>query len=203
MQVQSQVAAGASNASTTPGTLLNLRGGQLGDLIVTELQARYYEQTYRKNKFSWANPAAVTPAATLAGTAPTTCLYNPPGSTVNLVLTKASVVFAAAPAGACVLALVAGYNAAIPTGITNGTPVNNFLGGAVGQGKVATAITLGTSPAPVLPLVAIEAASSITPNPGFIDVGGSIVIPPGGYVAINSTSASSIYGAFEWDEVPV
>lgn len=203
MQVQTTVAAGEASTSTGPNTPVNLRGGQLGDLIVSELAPRYYEATYRKRKFSWANPAAVTPAATLAGTAPTTCLYNPPGSTVNLVLTKASAIFAAAPAGAAALALVAGFNAAAPTGITNGTAVNGFLGQAVGQGKVATAITLGTAPAAVLPLLAVEAASSITPAPAFVDIGGSIVIPPGGYVAINSTAACSIFGGFEWDEIPV
>ncbi len=203
MQVQTQVAAGASNASTTPGTLVNLRGGQLGDLVVSELNGRYYEQTYRKNKFSWANPSAVTPAATLAGTAPTTALYNPPGSTVNLVLIKVSAVFAAAPGVAVAIGLVAGFNAAIPTGITNGAPVNNFIGGAVGQGKTATVITLGTAPAQILPLLAVDAVGAISPPSVFVDVGGSIVIPPGGYVAINATAACSIMGGFEWDEVPV
>ena len=203
MQVQAQVAAGATNFSSAAGTLTNLRGGQLGDLIVTELQARYYEQTYRKNKFSWSNVAAVTPAATFASTAPTSCIYNPPGSTVNLVLTKVGVAFAAAPAGAVVLALVAGFNAAVPTGITNGVVINNFLGGAPGQGKSASAITLGTAPTPIMPLVGVEAAASITPPAIFVDIGGSIVIPPGGYVAINANAAASIIASFEYDEVPV
>ena len=203
MQTQIQVANGASNASAAPGTLLNARGGQLGDTIVSELQGRYYEQTYRKNKFSWANPAAVTPAATFAGTAPTSCIYNPPGSTVNLVLTKVSAVFAAAPAGAVVVGLAVGFNAAAPTGITNGSPVNNFLGQAAGQGKSATAITLGTAPALTIPLLAVDAASAITPAGAVVDIAGSIVIPPGGYAALNSNAACSIVGGFEWDEVPV
>lgn len=203
MQIQGVVAAGANAQSAGPGTILNLRQGQLGDVIVSELQARYYEQTYRKNKFSWANPAAVTPSATFAGTAPTSTLYNLPGASVNLVLTKVSALFAAAPAGAVVVGLVAGFNGAAPTGITAGTPISNFLGGAVGQGKVATAITLGTAPALILPILAVEAASSITPAGGFIDVGGSIIIPPGGYVAVSANAAASIFAGFEWDEVPV
>ena len=203
MQVQSTVAAGASNASQAPGTIAQLRGGQLGDTIVSELQGRYYEQTYRKNKFSWSNTAAVAPSATFAGTAPTTVLYNPPGSTVNLSLIKVAAVFAAAPAGAVVVGLVAGFNAAVPTGITAGAPLSNFVGGAAGQGKTASAITLGTAPALVLPLLAVEAASSITPAPAFVDVAGSIVIPPGGYVAISANAAASIIGSFEWDEVPL
>lgn len=203
MQIQGTVAAGASNASQAPGTVAQMRQGQLGDIMVSELQGRYYEQTYRKNKFSWSNTAAVTPAATFAGTAPTTCLFNPPGSTVNLVLTKVAAVFAAAPAGAVVLGLVAGFNAAAPTGVTAGAPQSNFVGGAAGQGKTASAVTVGTAPALVLPLLAVEAASSITPPAAFVDIGGSIVIPPGGYVAINSNAAASIIGSFEWDEVPV
>ena len=203
MQIQGTVAAGASSASQTLGTIVQVRSGQLGDVIVSELQGRYYEQTYRGNKFSWANPAAVTPPATVASTAPTSCVYNPPGSKVNLVLTKVAAVFAAAPAGAVVVGLVTGFNAAVPTGVTNGTPVSNFVGNPAGNGKTATVATLGTAPALVLPLLAVEAASSITPAPAYVELAGSIVIPPGGYAAINSNAACSIIGAFEWDEVPV
>ena len=55
MLTQNQVGPVATTASIAPGTLTPGRAGNLGDLIVSELHGRYYEQTYRRNVFVAAN----------------------------------------------------------------------------------------------------------------------------------------------------
>ena len=61
MLIQGQVGP-SSTQSSSPGTNPAVRQGQLGDVIVTELHGRYYEQAYRGNLFtlSVSTAAAIT-----------------------------------------------------------------------------------------------------------------------------------------------
>ena len=71
------------------GSLATLRGGKTGELIVSELQGRYYENSYRNNIFYAVNSAAQ--ALSLASTTTYTGLTvaNPTASGKNLVLLEA------------------------------------------------------------------------------------------------------------------
>ena len=51
MLIQGQVGP-ASPQSVQPGTPTAVRQGQLGDVVVSELHGRYYEQAYRQNIFT-------------------------------------------------------------------------------------------------------------------------------------------------------
>ena len=52
MILQSVVGPPVSGGGFAPGIQANLRSGQLGDTIVSELHPKYYEATYRGNVFS-------------------------------------------------------------------------------------------------------------------------------------------------------
>ena len=210
MLVQNTVAAGESAASATPATPINGRAGQLGDLIVQELHGRYYETTYRKHMFSGASQVAATTTVGLATTYTGLCLYNPIGSNVNLVVNKVGYAFIVAFPAAAAIGLMAGYNAATAvSGVTAGTVVSEFLGQPVGQGLVATAITMPTAPT-LRMLLGSGLTGAITTEEAVsgetIDLEGSIVIPPGGYLAFYTSTVSGtsgFFGSFQWEEVPV
>ena len=53
MLIQGQVGP-STPQSVAPGTPVAVRQGQLGDVVVSELHGRYYEQAYRKNLFAGA-----------------------------------------------------------------------------------------------------------------------------------------------------
>lgn len=140
MLIQGQVGP-TSTQSVQPGTTPPIRQGQLGDVIVSELHGRFYEQAYRGNFFrsgtssGSASPAVVAGASshgtstglsatlsTAAGATPMLGLWNPITSSVNLVLTQAQLsvfnntVTTPAPFGALVWAVSYG-NGAITTGL--------------------------------------------------------------------------------------
>src|ERR1019366_1826210 len=75
--------------------------GETSDLLVTELQARYYEQNYRGLTFFTSLAAAAPTAyAGAGGGTPLLAIYNPIASGVNLVLKSAMVSLVAAASGA-------------------------------------------------------------------------------------------------------
>jgi hypothetical protein len=104
-----------------------------------------------------------------------------------------------------------GYNSSTNvTHTTPGTPRSNFFGvGAVGQGLVDTACTFPTAPI-VTHVFASGLTGAITTQEAvsgeLTDLEGSIVIPPGGYAAIYTTTVSGtsgFFGSFQWEEIPV
>ena len=230
MQLQNQVAAGVGPSSASPGTLLNSRSGQLGDLIASELQGRFYEQTYRGNKFAAGLAAltAITNATFTVATLGATCtpilgVWNPGTSTANLVLTQATLAatitaLAATGGGPYVWAGSTGNNAltlgSAPisrktmaaagsqaknmcgvalTGLTNNLVA--LFGSALGGGSASNASFAAT------------AASMQTTLQGFVEnFDGSLIVPPGGVLALLATTtpvAHSAVGSLVWDEVPV
>ena len=203
---QVQIAAGASNASMPIGTTAVARGGQLGDQIVTELQPRYYEQTYRKNLFgAYFAPGAVSLSQTVAATG--LALYN--GSTVvNMVLTKVSGYILAT--SSTTTGLVLASATVVPSSTTVADRVgNNFLGGVAPAGSAFKAYTYATAPVALFPLMHNTAAiNTVGEDQGFlIDFEGSIIIPPGQSVVVcalgaASASSSTVLGA-QWIEVPI
>lgn len=211
MIIQGQVGPITSTTSIAAGTQAVVRQGQLGDVVVSELHGRYYEQGYRRNLFSAANPTGVTSTAVTSGTTTNITgiiLANPVGSTVNLVVLKAGYAVSVAPAAAMPIFLAVGYNSSTNlSGVTSLTVRNNFVGvGAAGQGLVYSASTsIPTAPNFVTALGTVF--STLTSNgPTVVDMEGSIVIPPGGYALITSTvasGASGFFGSFMWEEVPV
>jgi hypothetical protein len=201
--------AGANNA------VLNGRAGQLGDSIVSELHGRYYETTYRGNSFllSVSTAAAVTAYSGGAGGTPMIGVFNPSASGKNLVITKASFsnVVAASAAGTVTFGLYFGVTAAI-TQATTTTPwsmVTQQQSGSVATGFRNVALTSGSAASNVIALGAYywataAGAASIMGAP--IDLEGSVIIPPGSYVALGGSAAltsATWIGSLQWEEVPV
>jgi hypothetical protein len=211
MQVQTQVGPITSSTSMAPASIIPARAGQLGDLITSELHGRYYETAYRRALFNAANQAATTTSAGLATTYTGLCLSNPVGSSVNLVLNKVGYSFLVAFAAAAAIGLMCGYNSSTNvTHTTAGTPRSNFFGsGAAGQGLVDTSSTLPTAPV-VTHLFGSGLTGAITTDPvvsgELVDLEGGLILPPGAYAAIYTSTASGtsgFLGSFQWEEIPV
>ena len=206
--------------SMGPGTPFTLRGGQLSDLIVSELQGKYYEQTYRGNVFCNGCTTTALTANTISLTATTTPIlgvWNPSTSPVNLVplyavLNQNLQVGAVAYAGAFVWASQVNQSA-----LTLGTaPINRKNWSAIGsQAKGLSFIAL-TGLAVNLTIMGGAAFSGLsTAEPGtavsavnppqieYFD--GSIIVPPGGILALLNTNSTtySVYGNLVWEEVPL
>ncbi|MDE3022475.1 MAG: hypothetical protein KGI54_11520 [Pseudomonadota bacterium] len=189
----------------------NLRTGRQGDIIVSELHGRYYETTNSKASFSAANQAGQVTTVGLATTYTGLSLSNPVGSQVNLVINKVSASFPVAPAAAMVVGLMTGYNGT--TNVTHTTPVtpkSQFIGtGPAPVALVDAAATLPTAPTlnTVFGFVGTAAVTAVNGVPGiYEDLEGSIIIPPGGYAAIYTSTASGAAGMFasmSWEEVAI
>lgn len=197
-----QIIAGVQNQSDS--TFFNARGGKQGDAIVSELHGRYYEQTYRGNMFSvQTQGAGVTTTAALATTFTGLAIGNPSTSGVNLVLNK----FACAQVavGAAGSVGIMGGTGAITASLT---PQSRVIGG--GQVSKATATAGQTISTPVLIAVFGTLGSLATTGYGLqpaivVDLEGSIIVPPGSFVASYTTAATTtaLQFGFAWEEVPI
>lgn len=205
-QIQNVVAAGDGTSSAAAGAQLVQRAGQMGDMILSELQARYYEQAYRNHSFWAANQAAQAVSAALATTYTGICLNNPAGSQVNLVPKKLAYVMTAAPAAIASIGVILGYAAGgITAHTTPLTPQSSKVGvGPAPVGKVDAACTLVGTPmwGPQIQ-GGFTAAALPSVGPNMVDLDGLFIIPPGGYIALGALTAITGLGFISWDEVPL
>jgi hypothetical protein len=209
MLVQGQVAPIAATASIAPGTQAPMRQGNLGEQIVNELHGRYYESCYRRAMFHAAIAGVVTSVGlTAAHTG--LVLSNPVGSTVNLVLLKFGYGFTVVFPAVSGFGLAIGYNAA--SAVTHTTPVtvrSNFIGvGATGIGCVDSSCTMPTAPTlhTILGAGLTGAVTTVPMAGGLVDLEGSIILPPGAYVATYTLTVSGTaagYFSYQWEEVPI
>lgn len=211
MIIQNQVGPITSNVSLGQGVQTVARAGNMGDLIVSECHGRYYEPTYRRNVFNAASQAATTTTVGLALIYTGLLLYNPPGSTINVNILKVGYAFTVAFPAAAAVGLMCGFNGA--TAVTHtvaGVTHNSFFGvGASSQAGVDTSSTMPTAPF-VTNLFATGLTGAITTEElvtgDVVDMEGSIILPPGGYAAIYTSTVSGtsgFFGSFSWEEVPV
>lgn len=180
--------------------------GEFSDVLATELQPRYYEQTFRGNKFS----ACLTSAATigvLTATGVSFHLYNPAGSGKNLVLTAAS--FAPSSATFAVGSVFFAYNqqAAAPTGTTALTLRSNLLTGATAASvaQAFSAATLASAPVAVRPFFGAPATACTDLIAVKDDIAGELILAPGGVLSIQANVAACAVGflGLSWDEVAI
>lgn len=212
LQVGPQVAA--------DGSYPNARGGKAGDVVISELQGRYYEQNYRGNSFFLSVAAAAGTAYTgAAGGTPLLALINPLGSGKNLVLKTVaiSVVASATGAGMTQFRLYGGPFTATSTGtLTTGRSALTFATG----GSVAIAVSNAalTSQTPALNYIitigTYQFAVQLTSGgPTFMlcppilwDAGGQVIIQPGAMIALGAVTiptAMTNDATIFWDEIPI
>ncbi len=206
------VRGGASNGpSTNSGTPQPLTSGHQNDLQVSQLHGRGYEMALRRASFHAANQAGVTTTVGLATTYTGLCLSNPNGSGKNLEVGLVGVTALVAFAAAAAVGIMVGFSTTDVTHTTPGTPRNNFIDtnfGTAGVGKIDTAATLPVAPV-VHTIFGAGLTGAITTIPGqvpqIVDMQGCLVIPPGGYMAIytsTASGASGILASIQWNEVP-
>jgi hypothetical protein len=227
MLIQGQV--GAPAQSNSPGANPAIRQGQLGDVIVSELHGRFYEQVYRGAVYSTgATLTALTSTnATVTGLStsatPIVGVYNPANSPVNLVLLQASVQLAAnnLTSGAAPGALVWVYSVGNNAITTGGTPFNRKTLVAAGSYaksfNMSTALTGLTNNLAIFEGAQFQNVTGLTyttlgstallPSYGGVqNFDGSIIIPPGSVFGLMNTVSSTVFSAstnLMWEEIPV
>jgi hypothetical protein len=212
------------------GALPPFRQGKLGDLIVSELHGRFYEQTYRGSFFSIGSSLTALSANTItlvAATTPILGVWNPPTSPVNLVITQAALGFVlntlTAPVGPGPMVWASSTgNSAISTGLAPFNRKNMTNSGSQAKGFAgATALTGLTNNLVVFetadfPQASGQTAGTITASTassqfaagfnGVQNFDGSLIVPPGGVLALLNTTSTTTYsaaGRLLWEEVAV
>lgn len=195
-------------AKLASGAWTGLFAGAQKDLAVSAMHGSKYNQSVNGNLFAGANQAGVTTSVALATTYLGCCLSNPAGSFKNLVLRRVGVTFNVVFAAFNSIGLISGYAAGgIIAHTTPLTVQNSKIGAsaAAAVGKLDAACTLVGTPAWYQWLTSTPTATS-SPARTVFEMEGGIVIPPGGYIAIGTLTASpasSFLGSMEWEEVPV
>jgi hypothetical protein len=196
----------AGQQAIAAGTRGNLRLDQQGGVVTSMLHGRYYEQARNGNVFFAANQAATAVSVALATTYTGLCLSNPAGNTKNLVLLKVNFALSVAPAAIAPIGLIGGY---LSTGIVTHTTALAASSTTIGTGPAATAkadgaATLVGTPMWIHPMQGgFTAAALPSSAPALLDMEGSIIIPPGAYVAIGALTAVTGFGGMIWEEVPI
>jgi len=207
--------------------VVNGRSGQLGDAIVSELHGRFYETTYRGNSyFSGHTALTALSANTITLTATTTPIlgvWNPANSTNNLVILQANLTCIAnnltsgAGPGVFVWALSLG-NGAISTGaipynartlLQSGSNSRAFAGGTALTGLTNNLVIVAGANLPAPSGLTYTTLASTALLPAYVgreDFDGSLIVPPGGVLALLNTTSSTVFscvGKLAWEEVPV
>lgn len=203
MLIQGQVGPAVSSTSLGAGTNPNLRLDNIGGLTATQLAPRYYETTYRRQTYTIANQTGVTSTTTLTSGQTSTgmLIANPTTSTVNVAVTKVGWAITVAPAGGGIVGVATGTGASITAGVT---PRNRFVGGVGSQCLASTSVALpGTA---VVETVLGSFTNAITLAPNIVDLEGSLILPPGAFAFIytsTASGASGFFGSFQWVEIPL
>lgn len=185
------------------------RGGRSGETSVADAHGRYMESTKRGNVFIAHNVGAQAVSVALNTTYTGLCLSNPLGSGKDLILLAAQFAISVAEVAIATQHLIGGFSAT--ASVTHTTPLaapgiqNAYLGsGNAPVAKVDSAATIPT-PAYILPLRSGFTAGALGgPGMGQIaDLGGLILIPPGGFICIGALTAVTGFGCMVWEEQPV
>ena len=193
------------------------RLGSQGELVVGQLNSKYYEQTMRGNAFLYSTAAAgVTLAA--PGTSSAPMIWNPSGSGKNLVIDKVAIGFVSTTTIAANFeyAYLTGAGSQVGTAapivsLTQVAAVNLLLGSGVASVMrfAPATVTLAAAPTHLATVgISTTAGTATTTNAPFTmvdDVDGRIIVPPGVAFFVLSNAAMamvaeiSIYGL----ELPV
>lgn len=215
------IAAAGNNA------IVSSRAGQQGDVIGSDLHGRYYETNYRGAAFFGGHAAvAALSANTITLTATTTPIlgvWNPTSNTNNLVILQADLncfannLTSGAGPGAFVWALSLN-NGAISTGLNpwnaktllqSGSSAKFFAGATALTGLSNNLVIVAGANLPSPAGITYTTLASTALLPSYVgreDFDGSLIVPPGGVLALLNTTSSTVFsavGRLTWEEVPV
>ena len=236
MLIQGQVGP-VGPQSIQPGTNPTIRMGQLGDMIVSELHGRFYEQAYRGAFFRTGTTGAAVAGTATMGTAtgtsatlataatgtPMLGVYNPITSTVNAVITQATLqtmvqtATTPIPFNGLVWCVSVG-NGGITTGLTpwnsktltqTGSQCKGFAGATAVTGLSFTPTAMEAADFYGGGMVTYGTVATTAIIPTYLarqDFDGQLIVPPGGLLALYNTSATTTFsftGRLLWEEVPL
>jgi hypothetical protein len=171
------------------------RQGRLAEVIVSELNGRYYEQASRGRLFT-AHAIVTAPViyTTAAGTGGP-LVWNPPNSGVNVSILAVSCPITVVTTVAAALGLTG--NTGQTSAPTATTAIDSRSSGLIGgQASASTPYRVGT---PVnaggffLPFAQLHTGALTVDNDSaaFVDIGGAIVCPPGAWVSIAASATAT------------
>lgn len=186
------------------GSVTEIRLGRGSCLVSQDAHGRYQEAVYRGNVFFAASQAAITFSATITTTtAVGYILSNPPGSGKLVVPLFVEFLNTGVIAGSVALDVMP-YSATAVTHTTALTVRNAYVSN--GNAAVANADTGATLP--VSPVVArllfgvLSTNTAVINAAQIVDLGGSIILPPGTAMAMLSSAAVTGFVSSTWEELP-
>jgi hypothetical protein len=182
-------------------------GNQL-DRITSDLHGNLYEAALRGNLFHASSQAATTTTIALATAYTGFCLSNPAASAKNLEIRRVGVALTVAPAGIASISLAGGWLAAGVTAHTTPLVVyDNILANALSSVAVAKAdgaATLVGTPRDIMQLMGGFTAGALPAfGGGTFDIAGGIIVPPGGYVFVETLTVTVGMFSMWWSEWPI
>lgn len=205
------------------GTEQTLRLGRQGE-VAGMVHGRFYEQTFRGGVFSVGTLAVVPLSANTVtltnSTTPILGIWNPPSSGMNAVILQAALqdflnTVTSVALGAFVWAASVGNNS-LTLGITptnrktltaSGSAMKGFAGVTALTGLTNNLVVFEGAEFPTASGLLTTTVVAATPTPSVgavLDLDGSIIVPPGGVLALLntvSTTTHSVYGRLLWEEV--
>jgi len=177
------------------GGIIPNRAGRLGDTIMSELNGRYYEQASRGRLFL-ANAIVTAPVifSTAAGTGGP-LIWNPPTSGVNVSVLAITCGITVVSTVAAALGLTGNTGQTSAPGST--TAIDGRSSALIGgQASVSTPYRVGTPTNAggfFFPLLHLHTGALTVDTAGFgwIDVGGAVVCPPGGWVSVAASATAT------------
>jgi hypothetical protein len=179
-----------------------------GELAVTEVHGRYYEQSRRGNLF-YARALVTAPGGIASSSGIGGPLLWNGTTTVNANILAVSFTHTVVSTVATPLGFFLGAQATAPTGTTAIDSSGNCLVG--GSASACNAYRIGTVsvvPPQFFPIVDVHTGSLTTDSRlgGWIDIGGMFTIPTKTYLCIGGTATASTLAlqcGLIWEEVPV
>jgi hypothetical protein len=196
-------------AAVSDNTKIIARGGRTGEMMISELQGRYYENCYRGNLFI-AHAIVTAPViyTTAAGTGGPLIWNN--STSTNVVLLAASIGVTTVTTVAAALGITGNSaQTAAPTSTTAIDSNKNLKIGGVAP--LSTAYRVGT-PASAgnffMPFGKLSTGALTVDNTGiaWVDLGGCVVCPPNCWVSVAASATASTTVAqigLIYAEVPV
>jgi hypothetical protein len=185
------------------GTDVQARAGRTGDLIISELHGRYFEQMRSNRMYSAVNQAAQALSAALATAYTGLLLYNPVGSNKLLVPNKLKFAQSAAPATFAAIGLLGGF--AATGGVTAQTvavAVQSNQIGNIGKG-VGIALSSATIVTPTYVAMLQDQNTTtavVSPMVG-ADLEGVFGLLPGAFIGFAGNTVATGFGFISWEEV--
>jgi hypothetical protein len=205
--LQTQVGIPAAAPSANP----SVSSGRNGEVITADLHGKKYTAAYNGKLYIASTSVAGVAPGTALSTTPPMCLWNPPGSGVNLEIHRAWLGYVSGTLGAGSIVWAWGPQNTNPSTGTALVPVGSPVGNlATGAGKAFQGSTVAQTPVIVRPAWTLGAFLATTAgiNPPLVDeVDGELVLAPGNFLCLQGVTAAGstplcLFG-LTWAEIQI